>query len=168
MANALAGIRAGAVHVQGTINGYGERCGNSNLVSIIANLNLKMGMDCVTPQQLKHLTELANFVSEMANLQSRHHAPYVGNSAFAHKGGVHVNAVMKNVNSYQHIDPDSGGEPAAGGRFRPIRQRQHRVQAREFRAGRDHAASRKWLSCSKSRKWRIRATPSKLPMPLWN
>ena len=105
VANALAAVRAGCVHVQGTINGYGERCGNSNLVSIIANLNLKMGLQAVTPEQLRRLTEVANFVSELANLHPDTHAAYVGLSAFAHKGGVHVNAVVKNVDSYQHIDP---------------------------------------------------------------
>ena len=105
VANALAGVRAGAVHVQGTINGYGERCGNSNLLSIIANLNLKMGIQAVQPEQLQRLTAVANYVSELANLAPDDHAAYVGRSAFAHKGGVHVNAVVKNVNSYQHIDP---------------------------------------------------------------
>ncbi|MCO6450839.1 MAG: citramalate synthase [Caldilineales bacterium] len=109
VANALAGIRAGAVHVQGTINGYGERCGNSDIVSIIANLNLKMGIDAVTPGQLKRLTELSNFVSEVANVNPDTHAAYVGNSAFAHKGGVHVNAILKNVDSYQHVNPDLVG-----------------------------------------------------------
>ncbi|NOX61182.1 MAG: citramalate synthase [Chloroflexi bacterium] len=105
VANALAAVRAGVVHVQGTINGYGERCGNSNLVSIIANLNLKMGIEAVSKEQLRRLTEVANFVSELANLAPDDHAAYVGKSAFAHKGGVHVNAVVKNVDSYQHIDP---------------------------------------------------------------
>ncbi len=105
VANALAAVRAGVVHVQGTVNGYGERCGNSNLISIIANLNLKMGLEVVTPEQLRKLTEVAIFVSELANLAPDDHAPYVGRSAFAHKGGVHVNAMVKNPDSYQHIDP---------------------------------------------------------------
>ena len=105
VANALAAVRAGCVQVQGTINGYGERCGNSNLVSIIANLNLKMGLQAVSPEQLHRLTEVSIFVSELANLNPDTHAAYVGMSAFAHKGGVHVNAVVKNVDSYQHIDP---------------------------------------------------------------
>jgi len=105
VANALAAIKAGAVHVQGTINGYGERCGNSDLLAIIANLNLKMGIQAVTPEQLRKLTEVANFVSELANLAPDEHAPFVGRSAFAHKGGVHVNAMVKNPDSYQHIDP---------------------------------------------------------------
>ncbi len=105
VANALAAVRAGVVHVQGTVNGYGERCGNSNLISIIANLNLKMGLEVVSPEQLRKLTEVAIFVSELANLAPDDHAPYVGRSAFAHKGGVHVNAMVKNPDSYQHIDP---------------------------------------------------------------
>lgn len=105
VANALAAVRAGVIHVQGTINGYGERCGNSNLISIIANLNLKMGTNTLSPEQLQHLTEVANYVSERANLPPDDHAPFVGKSAFAHKGGVHVNAILKNVDSYQHIDP---------------------------------------------------------------
>ncbi len=105
VANALAAVRAGVVHVQGTINGYGERCGNSNLISVIANLNLKLGIEAVTPEQLRKLTEMSLFVSELANLAPDDHAPYVGRSAFAHKGGVHVNAMVKNPHSYQHIDP---------------------------------------------------------------
>ena len=109
VANALAAVKAGVVHVQGTINGYGERCGNSDLLSIIANLNLKMGIQAVTPEQLRKLTEVANFASELANLAPDEHAPYVGRSAFAHKGGVHVNAMVKNPLSYQHIDPELVG-----------------------------------------------------------
>ena len=105
VANALAAVRAGVVQVQGTINGYGERCGNSDLISIIANLSLKMDEPCVTPDQLRRLTELSAFVSELANLAPDDHAAFVGQSAFAHKGGMHVNAVVKNVNTYQHIDP---------------------------------------------------------------
>ena len=105
VANALEGIRRGCSHVQGTINGYGERCGNSSLNSIIANLKLKMGVDCVTDEQLAHLSEIAHFVAELANLKLPAHMPYVGNSAFAHKGGTHVNAVVKLERSYQHIDP---------------------------------------------------------------
>ncbi len=105
VANALEGIRAGATHVQGTINGYGERCGNSNLVSIIANLKLKMGIDCVGDDQLMRLSELSHFVAELANLQLPAHSAFVGRSAFAHKGGTHVNAVVKVERSYQHIDP---------------------------------------------------------------
>jgi 2-isopropylmalate synthase len=105
VANALEAIRAGATHVQGTINGYGERCGNSNLNSIIANLKLKMGIDAVSNAQLARLNEVAHFVAELANLQLPSHMAFVGRSAFAHKGGTHVNAVVKLERSYQHIDP---------------------------------------------------------------
>lgn len=105
VANSLEAIRHGANHVQGTVNGYGERCGNANLVSIIADLQLKMGKQVVAPQKLSQLTELSRYVSELANLSPESHQPFVGASAFAHKGGTHVNAVVKNVMSYQHVDP---------------------------------------------------------------
>jgi len=105
VANSLIAVKAGVVHVQGTINGYGERCGNANLCSIIPALKLKMGYDCVTDEQLRSLTETARYVSELANLKLYPHQPYVGHSAFAHKGGMHVNALVKCEESYQHIDP---------------------------------------------------------------
>jgi len=105
VANALEAVRSGATHVQGTVNGYGERCGNSNLVSIIANLKLKMGIDALSDAQLARLSETAHFVAELANLQLPSHLAFVGRSAFAHKGGTHVNAVVKLERSYQHIDP---------------------------------------------------------------
>ncbi len=105
VANTLAAVRAGAIHVQGTINGYGERVGNANLCSIIPDLQLKMGRSCVSAEQLAQLTELSRFVAEVANLPHDQHFPYVGLSAFAHKGGIHVAAVLKNEDSYQHIDP---------------------------------------------------------------
>jgi 2-isopropylmalate synthase len=105
VANSLAAVRAGAVHVQGTINGYGERVANANLCSVIADLQLKMGVQCVLPQKLKGLTELSRYVAEVANLVHDDHLPFVGASAFAHKGGIHVAAMLKNTASYQHIDP---------------------------------------------------------------
>jgi len=105
IANTLAAVRAGARHIQGTVNGYGERVGNANLCTLIPDLQLKMGVNCVNPGQLKNLTELSNFVAEIANLPQEKHAPYVGSSAFAHKGGIHVAAMLKNEASYQHIDP---------------------------------------------------------------
>lgn len=105
VANSLAAIRAGAIQVQGTINGYGERCGNANLATIIANLQLKMGLSCVTDEQLRLLTETAHFVSEVANISPDPHQPYVGQSAFAHKGGIHVSAVAKDSETYEHTDP---------------------------------------------------------------
>ncbi len=105
VANALAAIRAGAVHVQGTINGYGERVGNADLVIIIPDLQLKMGKACVPAEKLAQLAPLSYFVAEIANLPHDTHQPFVGSSAFAHKGGIHVAAMLKNERSYQHIDP---------------------------------------------------------------
>jgi 2-isopropylmalate synthase len=105
VANALAAVRAGCVQVQGTINGYGERCGNMDLIPTIANLQIKLGYECVAPEQLRKLSTLAHYVAAVANLNPDHHAPYVGKSAFAHKGGIHVAAIEKVEESYQHIDP---------------------------------------------------------------
>jgi 2-isopropylmalate synthase len=105
VANSLAAVEAGAIHVQGTVNGYGERCGNANLCSIIPDLELKMGCKCLTNGDLAMLTKLSRTVAEIANLAPDDHLPYVGKSAFAHKGGIHVAAIRKNVDSYQHIDP---------------------------------------------------------------
>ncbi|HUI29227.1 MAG TPA: citramalate synthase [Candidatus Acidoferrales bacterium] len=109
VSNSLAAVRGGCVQVQGTINGFGERCGNANLCSIIPDLQLKMGHPLVPEAKLKTLTELSRFVSEVANLQPRKNLPYVGQSAFAHKGGVHVSAVMKSARTYEHIEPDLVG-----------------------------------------------------------
>jgi len=109
VANSLTAVAAGAVQVQGTINGYGERCGNANLCSIIPALKLKMGIDCVSDRQLAMLNEVSHFVSEVANLAVDSHLPYVGASAFAHKGGQHVAAMMKWDESYHHIDPAQVG-----------------------------------------------------------
>jgi 2-isopropylmalate synthase len=105
VANALAAVRAGCTQVQGTINGYGERVGNCNLCTLIPDLQLKMGVVCLDEDGLQRLTELSHFVSETANLAPDPHQPYVGASAFAHKGGIHVAAILKAEESYQHIDP---------------------------------------------------------------
>lgn len=106
VANSLAAVRAGAVHIQGTINGYGERCGNANLCSIIPDLQLKMGIACLPDAGvLRTLTHVSRTVAEIANLAPDNHLAYVGKSAFAHKGGIHVAAIRRNVDSYQHIDP---------------------------------------------------------------
>lgn len=107
VANSLAGIQAGATHVQGTVNGYGERCGNANLISIIPNLVLKLGHE--QPQDLSRLRELSHYVDERANLQPNLRAPYVSDTAFAHKGGIHVSAVNKNPKTYEHVEPASVG-----------------------------------------------------------
>ncbi len=105
VANSLAAIREGAVQVQGTINGYGERCGNANLCSIISDLELKMGLGCLPEGNLPKLYEVSHFVAEVANLAPDEHLAYVGKSAFAHKGGIHVAAMRRTEKSYQHIDP---------------------------------------------------------------
>ncbi|MBV7337012.1 citramalate synthase [Chloroflexi bacterium TSY] len=105
VASTLEAVRHGCNHIQGTINGYGERCGNANLISVIPNLQLKMGYEVVSDEQLPRLTELSRYVSELANLNPDTRQPFVGVSAFAHKGGTHVNAVVKHNMSYQHVDP---------------------------------------------------------------
>ena len=109
VANTLAAVQAGATQVQGTINGYGERCGNANLCSIIPALKLKNGIDCVSLEQLTKLTEVSRYVSEIANLPPDSHLPYVGASAFGHKAGMHISAMVKAEESYQHIDPSLVG-----------------------------------------------------------
>lgn len=109
VANALAAIQAGATHVQGCMNGYGERCGNANLCSIIANLELKMGYKTIGREKLTSLTSTARFIAELANLPLRNDQPYVGSSAFAHKGGVHVSAILKDAATYEHIKPELVG-----------------------------------------------------------
>ena len=105
VANALEAVRAGAVQVQGTINGYGERCGNANLCAIIPALQLKMGKGCIPPANMKKLREISLYVDDLVNLPHNQRMPFVGKSAFAHKGGPHVNAVKKNPVTFEHIDP---------------------------------------------------------------
>ena len=105
IANSIAAVEAGCSMVQGTINGYGERCGNADLIPIIAGLKLKLGIDCISGQNLKELAHVSHFISEISNMRIRNDQPFVGDSAFAHKGGMHINAVMKNPQSYEHIDP---------------------------------------------------------------
>jgi 2-isopropylmalate synthase len=109
VANSLAALEAGCVQVQGCVNGYGERCGNADLLSIIANLKLKLGLDVVTDEQLARLTEVSHFVSEIVNLLPNPYQPYVGTSAFAHKAGYHADGVVKSDSSYQHVRPDAVG-----------------------------------------------------------
>ncbi len=109
VANALAGVLEGVEMIQGTINGYGERCGNANLCTLIPNLQLKMNYECLTQEGLFQLTETSRLVSEIVNLAPDDHAPFVGRSAFAHKGGIHVSAVAKNPLTYEHISPEAIG-----------------------------------------------------------
>ena len=109
VANSLAAVRQGAVQVQGTINGYGERCGNANLIPIVADLELKLGISCLPEGSLQKLYEVSHFVAEVANLAPDEHMAYVGKSAFAHKGGIHVAAMRRNADSYQHVVPELVG-----------------------------------------------------------
>ena len=109
VANTLAAVQAGAIQVQGTINGYGERSGNANLCSIIPALKLKMGVNCISDENLARLTDVSRYVSELANIIPDPHLPYVGASAFTHKAGLHVSGMMRHEESYQHINPDLVG-----------------------------------------------------------
>jgi 2-isopropylmalate synthase len=109
VANSLAAVEAGVIQVQGTINGYGERCGNANLCSIIPTLKLKMGVDCVNDEQLGKLSDVSRYVSELANMPHYDRLPYVGDDAFTHKGGIHVSGLIKWEDSYQHINPSLVG-----------------------------------------------------------
>jgi 2-isopropylmalate synthase len=109
VANSLEAVRRGVRHVQGTMNGVGERCGNANLVSIIPNLCLKMNFECIPLENLKKLRHVSRYILELANLPSNKHQPFVGRSAFAHKGGVHISAVERNPRTYEHIEPELVG-----------------------------------------------------------
>ncbi|MFA6566664.1 MAG: citramalate synthase [Victivallales bacterium] len=109
VANSIAAVDTGARHVQGTINGFGERCGNANLCSIIPSLELKMKMSSIDKTQLRHLREVSLFVDDLANINHNKRLPYVGDSSFAHKGGMHVNAVSKNPSTFEHIKPELVG-----------------------------------------------------------
>jgi 2-isopropylmalate synthase len=109
VANSLAAVGEGISQVQGTFNGFGERCGNANLVSIIPSLVLKLGLDCIPEPSLRELRDVSRFVSELANRKPWSSQPYVGDSAFAHKGGMHVSAVQKHPETYEHINPEAVG-----------------------------------------------------------
>jgi len=109
VANSIAAVEAGATHVQGCMNGYGERCGNANLASIVSILELKLGHTTIGPEKLASLTSVCRFLAELANLPLRNDQPFVGKSAFAHKGGVHVSAVLKDSATYEHIAPEKVG-----------------------------------------------------------
>ena len=109
VANSLAAVEAGCTMVQGTLNGWGERCGNANLISVIPALQLKMGLACISAENMERLTEVSRTASEIANLRPRAHAPYVGASAFAHKAGAHVAAVAKSPVTFEHIAPEKVG-----------------------------------------------------------
>jgi len=109
VANSIVAVEAGAKQVQGVMNGFGERCGNANLCTIIPTLELKLRRECIGRDRLETLTEVSRFVAELANINHDHRQPYVGESAFAHKGGAHIDAMMKNPHAYEHVDPASVG-----------------------------------------------------------
>ena len=109
VANSIAAVREGIRMVQGTVNGYGERCGNADLISLIGNLQIKMKMNCLPAQSIRQLTNLSLFISDVANIPPLMSRPFVGRSAFAHKGGVHVSAVAKNSLAYEHMEPELVG-----------------------------------------------------------
>ena len=166
VANTLAAVREGAVQVQGTINGYGERCGNANLCAIIPDLEIKLGQPCLPEGRLANLYEVAHFVAEVANLAPDEHAAYVGKSAFAHKGGIHVAAMRRNAHSYQHVDPTLVGNEMRvvvselSGRGNLL------SKAEEYGLGDERPPV--WRTCStKSRPWKPRAFRLRRPRPRW-
>lgn len=106
VANSIIAVQGGVVHVQGTMNGFGERCGNCNLISVIPNLQVKAGYDCIPPEELSSLTEVSRYVSEIANQVQPNNQPFVGTSAFAHKAGIHASAVLKQADTYEHMAPE--------------------------------------------------------------
>jgi 2-isopropylmalate synthase len=132
VANALAAVRAGCEQVQGTINGYGERCGNLDLVPLIATLQLKLGYRLLAEEALRRLSEISHYVAEVANQHPDPHAPYVGRSAFAHKGGIHVAAIAKVPESYQHVEPGLVGNACRVVVSEVAGRRNVRVRAREL------------------------------------
>jgi len=132
VANSVAAVNLGCDQVQGTINGVGERCGNANLCSIIPNLQLKLGLECLSAASLKRLCEVSLFVYELANMRPNRYQPYVGKSAFAHKGGMHADAVKKNPRAYEHINPETVGNS----RYIPVSEQSGKssiiLKARDF------------------------------------
>jgi 2-isopropylmalate synthase len=109
LSNSLVAVKQGCRQVQGTINGYGERCGNSDICSVIPNLELKMDLSCLPPGNLKYLSEVSHYISEIANMPHHNNQPFVGHGAFAHKGGIHVSALLKDSQTYEHINPEEVG-----------------------------------------------------------
>ncbi len=163
MANALEGIRNGCTQVQATVNGYGERVGNCNMIEAIANLKLKMNDECVSDAQLRALTELSHYVAEMANLAPEIRAPYVGKSAFAHKGGIHVAAILKLEESYQHIDPARVGNQKRVLVSELSGRGNIAYKAKEF--GLDPDKEEVKTCWRRSKRWRIAVSFLKAPTP---
>ena len=142
--------------MQGTINGYGERCGNANLCSIIPDLELKLKLRCLPEGQLQTLSEVSHFVAEVANLAPDEHLAYVGKHAFAHKGGIHVAAMRRTAQSYQHIDPALVGNEMACRRQRAVRARQSSEQGDGIRDRHSSRATDRRRARTRSRRSRLR------------
>jgi 2-isopropylmalate synthase len=163
--NALVAVREGAIQVQGTINGVGERCGNANLCSVMANLELKMGYQCLPKGNIQHLYDLSHFVAEVANLTPDEHLPFVGKSAFAHKGGVHVAAMRRSPQSYQHVEPE-----LVGNKMRVVVSD---LSGAATCSAKPKNTAWKWTAGSRTRAQRDQGTgsraafPSKPPKPRW-
>ena len=166
MVNSWLGVREGAIQVQGTINGVGERCGNANLCSVIPDLELKLGVQCLPEGNLSRLTDLSHFVMEVANVTPDEHLPFVGKSAFAHKGGVHVAAMRRSVQSYQHVEPEKVGNKMRvvvsdlSGRGNLLSKAEEHFLELE-------RPMKSSLFSLRSRNWKRAVLPSKLPRPRW-
>jgi 2-isopropylmalate synthase len=167
VANALAAVRAGADHVQGTINGVGERCGNMDLIPLVANLQLKYDMDCLRPGTLPRLTEASGYVYEIANLARPNGQPYVGASAFAHKGGMHVHAVQKDATTYEHVPPKPSETRAKfSSPSYPAPPTSPSRPAKSSTSNRTRPPCEK--CSSRSRTWKTPAISSRPPRPVLN
>ncbi len=168
VANALAALDAGATHVQGTLNGYGERTGNCNLTSVMPILRVQVPPPSVPPESLAQLKELSQFVDETANIRPNPRLPWVGAAAFSHKGGTHVNAVQKVIRSYEHIDPGARRQHAPRAHQRSRRPQQHRDEGARARLRRHQQHARSCARCWRaSRSSSIRATSSRRPTDRW-
>jgi len=157
----------GVSMVQGTVNGYGERCGNADLISVIGNLNLKMGMRCLPESSIRNLTSLSRYISDVANTPHVKSKPFVGSNAFAHKGGVHVSAILKNPAAYEHTDPE-----LMGNRRRVIvsdlsgrSNIKHKARELGIDLGNDSGVSKRIVQ--EIKRWKMKGINSTLLMPLF-
>ena len=166
VANTIAAVQAGARQVQGTLNGYGERHRNANLISIIANLQLKLGFECLAPEQLARLTETSRFMDELLNFTPDPNQPYVGRNAFAHKGGMHVAGVAADATTFEHVDPALVGNDAGAARVRVGGQREHGREGRRDGSRADDQAVARVLDRVKTLEHV--ATSSRPPMDRWS
>ena len=164
VANTLSAVQAGARQVQGTMNGYGERCGNANLASIIPNLQLKLGYECVSEDSMKQLTNVARYISEIANVNMPINQPYVGNAAFAHKGGIHVSAILRDSRTYEHIVPELVGNKQRVLVSELAGQSNIVSKAQELGLEFDPSSANSRQIIEKSKTWSIKVINSKVQM----